>query len=963
MAAIKHRLPYYVALMAALVYALTLSRGTTLASLPLAANVAGWDWQPMLDQPLTWLLTLPLRALPAGWIPVGLNIFFAVCGSLTLGLLARSVELLPWDCLPEENRRWIKSLPVLLACGVCCLEFNFWQEATAASGAMLDQLLLAAAIWCLLEFRAGKDLRWLNAAALIWGLGMAQTWVLLLNLPLFVAALIWLRGWRFFQWPFVRQVALFGLAGFSIYAVLPIVNGFNPHSTLSHGQAWLAALKGTRHMFALLYSTFWGQHRLMTFVVLMFFLAPILPGVVHLTDCGSNNTSQAERFQLRIYRAARGALLLACLWLVFQPSIGPQQTLLRQFGVSLPLLSFAYLNALGIGFLMGNLLFVSQVPSEPGRLRGLARNLDIWRRRSVPHLVAVATGIILAGLAARNAPAIFSGNRQPLENFGELAVNSLPAGGGIVLGDDAGKLAAVQAALARHHEGRRWQTVHLPSLPSPDYRAALEREQPRGWMNDQTRHELKPVEQFRLFELLARTNRIFFLQPEPGRILFEQFYPSPTGAVAELKLYEPRQSSGPALPASALDDVEKFWDDAWLKKMAALRPPETHRPSLWFRLGEKLSRRFYLPPVPVPQTILLRQWYSISLNDWGVELQRSGRLPAAQRRFEQAQGLNTNNLLAAVNLECNTNLQAGNKFNLARVGELAARFKDLSQLTQLFNDCGQADEPALCFLLGRYCQMTGFPRQAVQGLERAKALAPAELPPDFALAEIYSRYRQDDKVFDLVKRLRMSLASLPTNEVGQAALEVDLLEARSWMSQTNAAKAQGILQSILTRHPDDPAAANLVLGAYMNLGDFTNALQLVTRRLASEPDNLEWLNNQAGILLLLDQASNAIAILDRALAVTNAPTLRLNRARAYFQNHDLPAAAAEYHQLENEPVDAFRVHFGLANIAEQTHDTNLAIHHFEICLTNLPPASSEQAQLRAHLDALKKSVRPDPAAK
>ena len=55
------RLPRYVALAAALVYGLTLSRGTTVNSLPLAAKVAGWDWQPMLDQPLTWLLTLPLR--------------------------------------------------------------------------------------------------------------------------------------------------------------------------------------------------------------------------------------------------------------------------------------------------------------------------------------------------------------------------------------------------------------------------------------------------------------------------------------------------------------------------------------------------------------------------------------------------------------------------------------------------------------------------------------------------------------------------------------------------------------------------------------------------------------------------------------------------------------------------------------------------------------------------------------
>src|ERR1019366_8826788 len=137
MAGIHHRLPRFVALAALLVYGLTLSWGTTLNSLPMAAKVAGWDWQPMANEPLTWLLTLPLRCLPAGWIPVSLNLFFAICGALTLGLLARSIELLPWDCPPDENKKWIKRLPVLLACAVCGLEFNFWQEATAGGGLLV----------------------------------------------------------------------------------------------------------------------------------------------------------------------------------------------------------------------------------------------------------------------------------------------------------------------------------------------------------------------------------------------------------------------------------------------------------------------------------------------------------------------------------------------------------------------------------------------------------------------------------------------------------------------------------------------------------------------------------------------------------------------------------------------------------------------------------------------------------
>ena len=648
---ILHRLPRYVALAALLVYGLTLSWGTTLNSLLLDAKVAGWDWQPMTNEPLTWLLTLPLRCLPAGWIPVSLNLFFALGGALTLGMLARSIELLPWDCPPDENKKWIKSLPVLLACAVGGLEFNFWQEATAGAGVMLNQLLLAAAIWCLLEYRAGKEPRWLNAAALIWGLGMAQNWVMLLNLPLFVAALIWLRRWRFFKWDFLRRMTLLGLAGFSVYALLPLVNGLNPHSPWHFDEAWLATLKITKKTFGVLYLEFWVRHRLMAVALLLYFLVPTLPCLVGLQDRGIKNKSKVERFQMWIYRASRVGLLLACLWLAFDPSIGPQQILLRQFGISLPLLSFDYLNALGIGFLAGNLLFVSQIRPER-RARSFPQKINSWLRHSAPTLAAIASGLIVIGLVARNAPAILSANRLPLENFGALAVNSLPDGGGIVLGDDVSKLAVFQAALSHKSENRRWQVVDLKSLPFSEYRDALERRQPIGWLTAQNRHELKPVETLRLLNQLARTNRIFYLQPTPGQYLFEEFYPQPHGAVAELKTYEPDRPGGPPLSPSTLVEDEKFWDDAWQKKMEPVSQPDSPRPSVWMKIGEKLCRRFCLEPVPAQQGRLLGKWYSIFLDNWGVELQRSARLPEARHRFEQALALNTNNWSAAINLQC-----------------------------------------------------------------------------------------------------------------------------------------------------------------------------------------------------------------------------------------------------------------------------------------------------------------------
>src|SRR5215469_6716963 len=90
-----HRIPFLVVLGAFLIYLLTLGRGLTVSNLEVAAKTAGWDWQPMVGSPLVWLCSLPLRILPAAWVPLATNVFAAACGAIILGILARTVQLLP----------------------------------------------------------------------------------------------------------------------------------------------------------------------------------------------------------------------------------------------------------------------------------------------------------------------------------------------------------------------------------------------------------------------------------------------------------------------------------------------------------------------------------------------------------------------------------------------------------------------------------------------------------------------------------------------------------------------------------------------------------------------------------------------------------------------------------------------------------------------------------------------------
>ena len=940
---LTRRLPWAVALVAFGFYALTLSHGVTLASLALTAKVAGWDWTPLAKHPLLWLLTLPLHLLPGAVVPLFLNLFSAATAALTLGVLARTLQILPWDKPWENDWRWTGALPVLLAVALCGLEFSFWQEATAATGEMLNVLLLVSGLWLLLEYRIRRDSRWLNAAAVLWGVGMAEDWMMLLLLPLFIAGIIWLRGIWFFRWKFILRMIGLGLAGFSIYALLPLVNGLNPHSPWSFGEAWTVSLTQTKYAFRVLYYEFWRSHRFLTVAVVIYFLLPTLACLVRLRDTNIRNMPRIDRFQLWIYRGLRGALLLACLWLAFDPATGPRQILQQQLSGGLPLLTFDYLNALGAGFLAGNLLLLSQGTVQ--RRRRPPNGIQIqWRQLAVPG-AAVALGLIIIGLAARNAPAILRLNFHPLQRFGELATASLPAGGGVMLSDQPQKLTAFQAALAHHHDRRDWLAVDTRELPLVKYRAQLERRRPAGWLTDKNRHELTPVETVELLEQVSHRHRLCYLHSSYG-YYFERFYLEPAGGIYELKLRDKNSLDTPPLPAAAITANENFWTTAWQKNLAPLTNDLNRPPAVWLQTVNCLG----LTPATSPQNQLLAEWYSFALDAWGVTLQRQGHLPEAQTRLEQALQLATNNLSAQVSLACNTNLQAGHRLGLANLTEVAGQLENLQRLSQILKNCGPFDDPVLGYLLGATYQKTGMPLQALQEFERTRTLVPGVPAPEFILAELYTRLHHADRAQAIIAQLRDEVKKLPDN--GDLDFNLALLEANYWLAQTNLVNAHSAFQTLLRQHPDDENIARRVLKAYLTAGDFTNALQMVNTQLAKTPDDVDNQNLKAAILIDVGRVAEALPLLDHILTITNLPTARFNRASARLASHDDAAAAADYHELETSGQELGRTSYGLAIIAEHRHDTNEATRYLQLCLTNTPTGTALWRQASNHLQML-----------
>ena len=948
MLTVFRRFPAQVALGALLLYGLTLSHGVTAGSLSLTAKVAGWDWIPMTGQPLLWLLTLPLRLLPAGWVPAGLNLFSAILAAVTLGILARSLELLPWFQPWLTLKGWSARLPLLLAVAGCGLEFNFWQEATAATGEMLDVLLLAAALWCGLEYGVEKNVRWLQAAAFVWGLGMAESWVMLFALPLFVGALVWLRKLQFFRIQFILSMAILGLAGFAVYALLPTANGLSPGSPLSLGASWLHSLRETKSEVSAVYTGFWVRHRLVSFAILLFYLITPLVLLTRFGDENTKNKSSLDRTLIGIFRGVRVGLLLVCLWLALDPLLGPRQILLQQLKVALPLLSFDYLNALCVGFLAGNLLLIQPRVSASPR-RTFRKRLALWLHRAAMPAMTVLLVVIVLGLALRNLPAIVQVNRQPLNLFGELALRSLPAGGGIVVSDSPQKLSVFQAALARQSNHPHWLPVDISALPLTAYRERLERLSPGGWLTPTNRHDLNDGEMLELMNQLAQTNRVFYLHPSFG-YFYEYFYQDPTGSVFEFKRLKDDAISPPPLEAPATRDNEKFWDEL-LPRITFTPSPDGGQASRPVRAIERLFR---LTPAPGGQDPILGEWYSMALNSWGVELQRNGLLPAAQKRFNQALLLNTNNWIARINLICNTNLQSGAPMSLADMGSLAGQIGTWQKLSLFMSHMGPLDEPASCYLLGEVSKTAGLRRLALQQFDRARELAPDTLAPGFALAELYGSCRMDDQAMRTIDRLRVAIKKQPDH----ASLDVKLsvLEAKIWMAQTNKARASGVLQTAVQQDAGDPEAVNQISLAYLAFGDLNNAEKLVAQKLGREPENVSALLIESAIFIQSQRASLAIPVLNQVLSLTNNAQARFNRAIAYAMTGDYAAAQADYSGLEKLLPNPFLAAYGLAQVAELQHDTNEAVHYLKICLSNSVSDTLQSQRIRAQLDSLQPSA-------
>ena len=564
-------LPWLVAVAALVFYLLTFNSWVSLSNLSQVARASGYTHSANVYGPLYYVLTYPFGWLPSTWTPVAFNLFSLLCASLSLALLARSVALLPHDRTREQRMRvrnefsllsvgtaWI---PPVLAVLLCGLTLTFWEGATNGGSDLLDMLLVAYCVRCLLEYRISKRESWMLRAALVWGAGMANGWLLFCLFPAFLVSIIWIRGFGFFNVRFLSRILFCGAAGMLLYLLLPLIQLFSAHSTISFWEALklnLAFEKSTLLFFKQLPGS------TMLLLVVSSFLPLVVIGIRWPSNIG--DTSYIGRaLGSWVFHVAHAAFLGVCIWVAFDPGFSPRVN-------GFPISALYYLAALSVGYLAGYFLLV--FTPAPSRMRRHSA-MQPWLNKLAHGLVWLLLLVVPAGFLYKNLPSIHVTNGQNLRNYATLLTRDLPAHA-VVLSDNPTQLLLAEAAAAKSAKAG-CIFLNSQALEQPSYYESQQKLYPEWPALTVTNvDKLDSVVLIRLMAKLSETHRIFYLHPSFG-YYFEYFYPEQHGLISELKKYPTNSISGPETSQLELVENKKFWDE----NEPAFRSP----PSLYCRPG------------------------------------------------------------------------------------------------------------------------------------------------------------------------------------------------------------------------------------------------------------------------------------------------------------------------------------------------------------------------------------------
>lgn len=833
-------LPWILAGAALLVYLLTLNHWISLSSMGNVGLVSGWFWQPDVSRPLYWLVTLPIRLLPASLIPVALNLFAALCAAATLALLARSVALLPQDRTEDQRLRehdefsllsirkaW---LPPVLAVLVCGLQLTFWENATAASGDIFDLLLFAYVVRCLLEFRLQASDSWLLRACFVYGAAMTNNWAMIAFFPVFVAWMIGVKGIGFFNLRFLMQAVVLGAIGLCFYLLLPALVGLSSGGEVGFGDAVKAHFIEQKRWLGIVFNRgtlFRGDNALWLdrplWVLALPSLLPVFAISLRWPSYFGDPSRMGVALATVVFHFLHAALFLVCLWVTLDPEFSPRNYL------GMPGLPLYYLGALSIGYLAGYFLLIFGGARPMLRLHPLPGY--------PPALNSVVTGavwtllfLVPAGLIYRNLPQIRTTNGPMLRQFTELMARDVPASGSVVLSDDPLRLLLLKSFWIQKHTQNPGLLLDTKALPTPFYHRFLAKQYPGRWKADSNRKApFQDAELLSLVSALSATNGLYYLHPSFG-YYYEVFFPEPHGLVYQLKRYPTNTLIKPLLTKEQTAENEQFWSATTSKLLQQIRKraaggPDPAKATVLDRVIEPLLERVHVTSMVNLDASVLGRYCSRALDALGVDLQRQSLYPQAAGHFMTSKELFTNNVVAQINLEFNRTVQDKTPSTSRSVEEWLGK----RTIQDAMNEYGPFDEPRFCYMLGRgYFEFHSY-RQAAQEFNRVAQLVPEGQPEHLASRLLLARASMVlglmDEGLKIVSDIHARASSLGLS--GTNAPDLLQLETIAYFSRKDTNSAVKAIETALKTYPTNVYVLNTASTLYLQSGMTNSALKLV----------------------------------------------------------------------------------------------------------------------------------------
>lgn len=941
---VSAKLPWLVAAVALVVYVLTLNHWVTVGSLPITAKVAAWDWDRTIANPLLYLATYPFRFFPASLQPVALNFFSALTAALTLGLLARSVALLPHDRTREQRQRErsefsllttrTAAIPVVFATLIAGLELSFWEHATAITGEMLNLLLFAYIIRCLLEFRIDQKDSWLMRMAFVYGLAITNNWAMIGFLPGFLLALIWIKGVRCFQFGFLIRLAGLGAAGLLLYLLLPLVSSASGTTSASFWTLFKNQLIAQKNFLM------FGPLRSRALLCSLTAVLPVFVMGIRWPSTFGDMSSAGAAITSFMFKIVHGMFLAACVWVAFDPEFSP-----RRLGMGLPFLTFYYLGALSVGYFSGYFLLV--FGEEPKKSWAKAQGLTRVLNQAISGIVQIAPIAVAVFMVQRNFPSIRFTNGPMLKQFAGLCAQALPARSSVVLSDDAVNLLLIEAKLSESGQAHPHMLANTRLLPFLSYQRHMMKHYP-GWPKAPLDDVQEPIDSLSLLALvneLSQSNALVYAHPSFG-YYFEYFYLQPNGVAYDLKPYPPGVISPPAPSAELIQANQSFWKNSDELVAALARPLREKLPDAEF-LGRNLSR---------------------AINYWGVQLQRNNRLDEAAKCFAAAQKLNPDNIAAITNARFNENLRARKVEGVQIEKALSDKLAAYANWVAFVQTCGPVDEPSYCLRQGEVFAQGSLYRQAAQELMRATALKPDNVDARLQLASVFIQGQRTDKALEVINDLKAQHAVRPLPLAQEAQLAST--EATAYFNPTNLTRAESILQDMHRRHPEIEdtlinlgqlylrAAESLRMAGNDNSPRATElykqAIATLDKQLTLTPNSLKALLNRSALHIQVKDYASALRDLNQVLKLDpkNIGGL-MNRGIANFHLGKLDDAKADYEELLQQTPTYAWAFYRLAEIAGRKQNAAEEISNYQKFLRYAPTGAEEVNQVKARLQKLK----------